>query len=691
MSQLHFRLIAIKPLKPHGRGVTPEVIKRAKAIQKILWETNDWLYLIKGIDINEERQCVEMNKEAFLDYSVFDVSGQKVTISAIVGKNGSGKSSLIDLLIRMINNLSASLLGERFNFAAAEHLHFVDDVYGALCFQINNRVYILEERGREIELREYIRHRGTQLRYVFEKSRYILNGNDERDRDIFLRARPNGRMILERLFYSLICNYSLYGFNYRDYTGEATPEKRLNELRVKIDGLEDTIWLKGLFHKNDGYQTPVVLHPMRIDGKIDVSKENELARERLLSLIFFSDRPDHYPFRQINSHLNIVGLKIHPSTSRHYFKESETMLFSLGIGKRQNVSKNFEEVYAGILDFWDSKYHVRQGAGKALFQEACDYIVYKTLKIINNYSKYRSVFRYISRGFFDKNELSRKLTPLVTDYSHITKKLRQTIAYLTTSLYSNPDAEYSLEYLSQQFDQIMAGPLYNDDKRPVVLELLPPPIFEVDFILSSEQSQIPFNSLSSGERQLAYTISNFLYHLVNLNSAWEDYSHSIENRNLIRYRYVNVIFDEVELYFHPEMQRQFVHHLMTALRSVHLNHLIGINIIIATHSPFILSDIPVKNILCLGENTTDAGVSYGANIISILSQSFFLKSTFGEEVLSSVQKLIQLYYRSERGDNVADEYIHYSERFRYIRDNLSEPYMQGVVKDMIRTLELKAK
>ena len=32
----------------------------------------------------------------------------------------------------MINNLSAALLGESFNFAAAEHLHFIDHVYARL-------------------------------------------------------------------------------------------------------------------------------------------------------------------------------------------------------------------------------------------------------------------------------------------------------------------------------------------------------------------------------------------------------------------------------------------------------------------------------------------------------------------------------------------------------------------------------
>ena len=68
-------------------------------------------------------------------------------ILSLLGENGSGKSSIVDLVIRMINNLSAALLGEKFNFSAAEHLHFIDHVYAEMAFRIDNAIYILEERG----------------------------------------------------------------------------------------------------------------------------------------------------------------------------------------------------------------------------------------------------------------------------------------------------------------------------------------------------------------------------------------------------------------------------------------------------------------------------------------------------------------------------------------------------------------
>jgi len=42
-------------------------------------------------------------------------------------------------------------------------------------------------------------------------------------------------------------------------------------------------WLKPLFHKNDGYKTPIVLNPFRDDGNIDINRELHLAQTRLLT------------------------------------------------------------------------------------------------------------------------------------------------------------------------------------------------------------------------------------------------------------------------------------------------------------------------------------------------------------------------------------------------------------------------
>ncbi len=311
----HFRIIAIRPLQPSLQDGRVIHMDKVQFIQKALFDKTDWLFFYRGITIDQEHGMITMTKEALADYSLYDLGGMKVSVTAIVGKNGAGKSSVVDLIIRMINNLSAAALGERFNFAAAEHLHFIDYVYGELCFQIGRIVYILEEKGRNIKIYGFERHRGTGQ--VFEQQEdviEVLSGNLDRDTLTPIDKNPKGRNLLRKLFYTLVCNYSLYGFNYRDYMEEATPIERLkviygdNEAAKLHD--EDKIWLKGIFHKNDGYQTPVVLHPMRNDGMLDIAKENELAKERLLSLQFYQDKPGHYPFRTINGNLRIIAFKV---------------------------------------------------------------------------------------------------------------------------------------------------------------------------------------------------------------------------------------------------------------------------------------------------------------------------------------------------------------------------------------------
>ena len=65
-------------------------------------------------------------------------------------------------------------------------------------------------------------------------------------------------------------------------------------------------WLNGIFHKNDGYQTPIVLSPFRTKGNININTENTLSRERLITLLIMPKSQ----FRVINSHLEVTGLKL---------------------------------------------------------------------------------------------------------------------------------------------------------------------------------------------------------------------------------------------------------------------------------------------------------------------------------------------------------------------------------------------
>lgn len=639
----HFCIIGIKPLMPTFQDEQPVYANKAQAIQKALWNHNVWHMLYHGYSIAEDNSFIEVTNEALKDYSLYDTNDLKISISAIVGKNGSGKSSLVDLFIRMINNLSAVLLGEKFNFSAAEHLHFIDHVYAEMAFRIDNAIYILEERGRKVILKKFMRKRVTGLRFVLVKEEILLNERTTLDTTSELLDRHSkGRVILKSLFYTLVCNYSMYGFNYRDYFEEATPISRLNKLFKKCDFdrnniTEDQVWLKGIFHKNDGYQTPIVLHPMREDGILKITKENLLAKERMENLLFYKDNAGHYPQRVVNGNLHIVAIRIKPISNKSFSREN--MLSQIGIGRQQNISQNFDNIYNWIIGFWDSLYHFSTvPQGQKLREDAYDYIVYKTLKIVSNYKKYSSIYNYLSKTKAKYEDVCKKLIPLSEDFTHVTKKLLRTIMYLKKDIYLDSDNTYNLDELGNTITA-MVGERIHPKHQLQETDLLPPPIFEKFLLLRKDGDNgiIDFRNLSSGERQIAYTISNFMYHLINVDSEWDDFYYDKDHLQIIKYRFVNVIFDEVELYFHPELQRSFMGLLLQALQNAHFKNLHGINIILATHSPFLLSDIPHSNVLCLGENTMSVEGTLGANIIELLGNSFFLSSVIGNVASNEIR------------------------------------------------------
>ena len=79
---------------------------------------------------------------------------------------------------------------------------------------------------------------------------------------------------MQSLFYTIVINYSHNAYNSLEYQSEI-----MGRYKKKF-------WIEALFHKNDGYRTPIVLNPFRERGNIDINVETELAEQR--SIAFFS-------------------------------------------------------------------------------------------------------------------------------------------------------------------------------------------------------------------------------------------------------------------------------------------------------------------------------------------------------------------------------------------------------------------
>jgi|GEM_PF-3587799 len=91
-----------------------------------------------------------------------------------------------------------------------------------------------------------------------------------------------------------------------------------------------------------------------------------------------------------------------------------------------------------------------------------------------------------------------------------------------------------------------------------------------------------------------------------------------------------LLFDEADMLLHPEWQRRYVYQISSFCKALFKDK--NIQIIIATHSPIILSDIPQQNTLFLKKNAENGKVecdggdkTFASNIYTLFRGSFFLK------------------------------------------------------------------
>lgn len=578
------------------------------------------------------------NKVALRDWNPLEgFYGSRINVEAIVGVNGSGKSSLFEIIYRVINNLSC-LLNRGKRRKTADDLYYVKDLYAELYYVVNGQLARISCLGDKVE---------------FQMGQ---------ENSVTLTAIKNGRVSSEKVlmadfvkwakenfFYTIVTNYSLQAFNANDYKRERCLilKDTLNDAMAETQA-EGQVWMDSLFHKNDGYMTPIVLNPYRDEGVFDLNKEHHLTLYRLSAILIYAQVHDRSFMEDYD--LNDILYTFDSSSLEKKYVEKYQVKFKVYDGYKFSPLQH-NDIGTEILKC----YGVMDGLNfdDTLQRTAAMYLIYKTFAIANSYPAYEE---FSGLGELDKftqevepetMELIYKLVKTIKrDKSHISLKIRQTIHFLNALKKGTID---SLKFLTRKISHRKYFLCVDEGKdlRSMrdIQEYLPPSFFKIEILMNRfengervNNTAIPIEQMSAGERQYLYTFSTYIYHVLNLLS--------IQESHRVRYRNINLILDEVEICFHPEFQRRFVYELLGYIKRLFMNRNASFNILIATHSPFILSDIPQSNILYLEDGKMvmpeDIKNPFAANICDILYQSFFLKQGFvGEFARKKIKRIIE--------------------------------------------------
>lgn len=189
--------------------------------------------------------------------------------------------------------------------------------------------------------------------------------------------------------------------------------------------------------------------------------------------------------------------------------------------------------------------------------------------------------------------------------------------------------------------------------------------------------------MSSGEKYLFYFFGK-IYGA--LNSAFS-------NKKINRGDTVLLLLDEPDNFLHPEWQRSFISLLSDYLASNYIDYFF--NIIIATHSPLMLSDVPKNNVVFLNEGSsrTYDGETMLDNIHTILANGFFLESTVGEYALKVLNDLLELSKEIANKNSIDSDdltihkYQRYKEKFIFLLDHTGEVYIKNMIQSHMDSIE----
>jgi len=553
----------------------------------------------QGFNFSPEFTCnfdgdsltIEDNK----DY--INIFPDNVNVTALVGKNGSGKSSIFKFILMLIyytkyKNLEKDKFepnGEYSKFQKKEYIKSnnidIDGTRGFLVIKTKDDFYRLNILVDTYDTQKKMYQIGIIA--LYDNQLINLKEIDTID------------------FFSIHFNYML----------------------DTLKDNESDSFIDEIYHKSDSYETPLLLEPYkRINGKEQIDIEN-------LHYLSYSKFANIFRLGITNKFIEIF---FNPN-----FVKLDVNLEKLK-SKIDILSKN---IFGNPLVIVDNKNPITVGKEHIFrFIEPNDFKIiitelynnkdfftlnriYIAFKILEKDYWHRFNWQYIYDTIFSSKTINETINNIVKNInlSNIEKKLKNSDIpqYEYQKILNAIKFENKILNKDIQFQSFLNKKNKLDDVKNI-LEYIAPWI-DIEYFEDDKS----YKSLSSGEKTVFAFMINLMYQINNIKDT--------------KYKTINIFLDEVELGLHPEWQKRFLQYIIKTIE----NSNIKINLIFATHSPFILSDIPKENIIFLdnGKNVS-AKVdinTFGANIHTLLSHGFFMEDgLIGEFAKNKINNIIKL-------------------------------------------------
>lgn len=647
-----------------------------------VYKNQHWDWRSDGTQHEDDQFVDQLYKSPLSESKITDSSFAKlrISVSCIVGQNGSGKTTLLEIFLRIINNFSIRVFDAiKWNLMSGmpegRHLRYADGVYASIIYEDYGNLYAIRCKGDKVFFIEYKNDGSTDEKEVKESSRGTIGYWKQ--------------ILSSNFFYTIYTNYSIYSFNEDDYCGEL--EAVASNAAKKVNG----DWIRGLLDKNDGYNAPIVVVPYRVEGGgISPKKEEELAIRRLstLAVLYKVHKSEFFGGYEIDS----IDYSFDSTSKSLYDQRWKALTYSRFPANFQ--SGDCARWQGKLTEIWNSRLSgckmFSRGKNLEIKDALVSYLCYKTIKICATYREYGRFLGVkklpidmqkkfpsdIVANALHTDSKQIDFNPLIDMFfqsgleSHITLKIRQCIDFAQNGYYKQ---ECNSLQIGQFIKSIKLWPNQVKDRNVSYNDVylrMPPPIYRYNVWChrTGEQSGklVTFSKMSSGERHLMCALSYILYHVNNVLSVKR-------NPDRIAYKHINIVLDEIELYYHPEYQRLLLYRLMDMLSVCQLNteQIESINLLLVTHSPFVLSDVPSSRILYLKNGNVEhagCGKTLAANISDLFANKFFLDKGFmGELARRNLEKcLIWL----ENNDEKTQDNVFYKSLIDEIGDPLLQQY-----------------